>query len=208
MLTVYSAIYGGRDIFHPPKWSGAGVAFVLYTDDPSLRGRPGVIVDMQPKYKPPLMARWHKTHPPDGDSLWIDGIYQLIADPRPLLAGITTDVGLRPHPKHACLYHEAIKCAARKKDKPRRILRQAMRYITDGYPSVKGLWMGGMIYRPASSPREWQDLWWDEIRQGSCRDQISLPYALWKTGATVSELPPLNTILKERPHVIELESIK
>lgn len=190
VLTVYSAIYGGRDKLLAPLFRAKGIRVVCFTDDSSNKA-PGVatVVEDPPCGCPARSARWHKTHPPEGDSLWVDGVFQLVADPRPVLDAVGGAVALTPHPKKRCAYQEAIQCAARGKDKSQLVLRQTLRYMVDGFPCCSPMWQGGVIFRRAGCQRDWQDLWWAEIEAGSYRDQVSLSYVAWKAGIVVSPLP-------------------
>lgn len=93
------------------------------------------------------------------------------------------------------------------------IALQVGRYRDEGLPARFGLWNTRVIVRSASAlcetasgPRdmleELEHLWWSELLSGSCRDQIALPYAVWKCGATVKSLRESEWITME-PHVGE-----
>lgn len=190
MLTIYTAIFGRRDQLYPPLFRHPEIQYVCYTNNKRnvAKGVETILVDPEL----PCLSRsskWYKTHPPEGDSLWIDGVFQVVADPRPVLDRIPGDVAIRPHAKKTCLYIEAIQCAARESDTPAIILRQVLRYHKDGMPQGFGMWEGGAIFRRGSCDRTWQERWWYELRHGSCRDQISLPYVVWRLGVEITPLP-------------------
>lgn len=65
------------------------------------------------------------------------------------------------------------------------ILRQAASYLAQELPENFGLWEGGVVLRRADCSPDWQEQWWTEIENGSCRDQISLAFVLWKSGLSV-----------------------
>lgn len=180
MLTIYTAIYGGCDPLHQPLFHADDIRYVCYTDSKWNRADGVKTIVGRPHSCPIRASRWHKTHPPKGDSIWIDGSYQVIGDPRPFFSAMSHSLALIRHSDRGCAYQEAIQVAARVKDDPPIILRQAMRYTADGMPPGFGLWQGGLILRRADCSSEWQDGWWDEIERGSHRDQISLAYSLWK----------------------------
>lgn len=191
MLTVYTAIYGGRDRLKPPLFTHPEVRHLCFTDDPGNK-TDGVETVVAPATSgsPALAAKFHKLHPPAENSLWIDGSYQLIGDPRPVFDRVS-HVGLGRHGERSCAFSEAAVCARHRLDDRSVIARQMERYRQLGFPSDWGLWEGGLIFRRGGleSVQKWQSLWWSEIRSGSRRDQLSLPYSLWKTGLPVLNLP-------------------
>lgn len=200
MITIYTAIYGGRDRLHPPLFTHKSIRYLCFTDDPS-NTAPSVETVIDRPHKHPARAnRWHKTHPLEGTTIYVDGSYQLISDPRPFIESIDGPVGLVKHNRHTCAYQEAIQIAARKKDDPQVILRQMMRYDRWGFPPGFGLWEGGLIYRHKTAKTDWQDLWWKEIDNGSYRDQISLAYSLWQTRHPFQGLESRPACLKLHDH--------
>lgn len=93
------------------------------------------------------------------------------------------DFALFKHPQRDCLFDEAEVCISNNLDKEKVIRKQIDRYEKEGMPRHFGLWAGGVIYRRRKDDvyqvmREWAK----EIEMGSIRDQISLPYVLWKLG--------------------------
>lgn len=211
MLTIYTAIFGKRDRLKPPLFLHPDIHYVCYTNNPKNQEKGVETIIVDPKLRClSRSSKWYKMHPPEGDSLWIDGAFQVLSDPRPVLDTIPGDVALRPHSTKNCLYLEAIQCAARQSDLPRVILRQAMQYYKDGMPQGFGMWEGGVIFRRKDCARNWQERWWFELLAGSCRDQISLPYVVWKLGVQITPLPWLVDagVLKHHEHSDKLNKIK
>jgi hypothetical protein len=207
MLTVYSAIYAGRDTFHKPVFRSPDIRYVLYTDHKFKCDGVEVITDNLINC-PARASRYWKTHPPKGDSIWIDGSFQVVSDPLPWFNSITKPCGLIRHEKRTDAFKEAIQVAARNKDRPMTILRQMMKYTAEGMPCDFGLWEGGVIGRKAGCPRDWQNAWWEEIQTESTRDQLSLAYIIWKFRPKFQELTSRPTFVKMYDHAREVRVSK
>ena len=93
-----------------------------------------------------------------------------------------SDMALFIHPWRTCVYAEIDECVLRKKitasegEKARSMLQLA------GFPRDYGLWACGMIARRTRSNalQNWIAPLWNELTQQLPRDQIWLPYVLWK----------------------------
>ncbi len=105
------------------------------------------------------------------------------------LCGMTTTGNLN---RRSCVYDEAkfIKWAGdnhpRKsyKDNINIILSQMEKYQKEGYPPNNGLARTSMIFRKHNDPQiiKTMELWWEEMKYGSRRDQLSFNYSAWKNG--------------------------
>jgi hypothetical protein len=138
-----------------------------------------------------ITARWHKIMEhvlfAEADAtLWHDGSHHLLVNP-----WVVVDQGLSDqtffatfrHPDRNCIYEEAEVCIARGKDSPERIWCQVERYKSRGYPSGSGLYETAcVVRRRCEEVSRLNECWLQELHWGSCRDQVSLPYAIWKVG--------------------------
>jgi len=138
---------------------------------------------------PRRMARWHKAMShrlfPDADiTFWHDGTHQLKVNPWE----IADDVDLHEHviatfrhPTRSCVYEEIQACLALGNDLPERLRAQESRYRCHGYPQGNGLFETACVVRKTCRVMTTlNENWWQEIKSGSCRDQVSLPYVMWK----------------------------
>jgi len=140
-------------------------------------------------------------------SIWMDGDLKITGDLDLLtqehlkeknlalldhsLCGMTTTGNLN---RRSCVYDEArfIKWAGdnhpRKsyKDNINTILSQMEKYQKEGYPSNNGLARTSVIFRKHNDPQviKTMERWWEEMKYGSRRDQLSFNYSAWK-----NELP-------------------
>ena len=200
MNVIYTAISGDYDRLrpHPPV---KGCQFIAFVDEPEKHANEGWEVrKLIPCHSDPsrnskrykILA--HEMFPEAKHSLWVDGNiaiqkeFSLNRMIRKYLA--EHDMALYRHRKKDCAYREARTCGHCNFDNPSIIEKQMARYHSEGYPAHYGLTENGVILRrhtPAIVLLE--NRWWKEICKGSRRDQLSLPYVMWKTRVTYSPLP-------------------
>jgi hypothetical protein len=195
--TVYSAVAGGYDKIRLPR-KGIAERFVLFTDDTQrvpgweVRSFGTVLADPVRTAKAPKVL----SHRYAGDrdwSIWIDGNIELIAPAQSLVAEVERagcSIGVFRHPERYCAFDEGAICIERGKDVPERITGQLTRYESEGFPRQFGLAECNVIVRRHNDPavKRAMELWWEEIENGSKRDQLSFNYALWRAGLPYHEL--------------------
>ena len=101
--------------------------------------------------------------------------------------------------RRSCIYQEAdfIKWLgdnhARKKYKDNMdvVFNQMDKYKEDGYPKNNGLARTTIIFRRHNEPDVIASMnkWWEEFFYNSRRDQLSFPYAVWKTDLKFKYMP-------------------
>lgn len=77
-----------------------------------------------------------------------------------------------------------------------------MRYYKEGFPQEYGLLECGIIVTDLHNDKAKTiyDEWWNEfMREQSGRDQLSIPYVLWKKGISPSEIGTLGNNLYFEP---------
>lgn len=200
---LYTAHIGNYDIIEPPKYLAINqdVHLILFTTDKNFKSdiwdvryvdRPE---DIDPD--PQRVARYfklqpHKVLPPHDINIWFDSClslkivqYKKFVDENLLNRGL--DMVAYNHPRRVCLYDEADACMSQGLDNGITIKRQMKRYRKEIFPVRFGLYDTGILIR-RNTPEmiKFQDLWFEELRTGSKRDQLSHSYALWKTGIRIS----------------------
>ena len=111
---------------------------------------------------------------------WIDANIKVKKAYLELLNVMKDDILLFAHDKRDNILSEAEECIRSGKDKKNILNRQIGRYIAL-YPEIEklGLYQGRIIARKNNSiVSNFNNMWMDEINNGSIRDQISLPVAL------------------------------
>lgn len=162
----------------------------------------------QPEYNssnPTRIARYIKTHPhiyfsEYEYSIWIDA--NILVRGSNLLNAVNKcinhDIAMMCNPHHArnCIYEELQACLARSKDDPSLMEEQVARYQEEGMPHSYGMFETGIFIRKHNQQmvREFNEAWWQEIDQGSIRDQLSITYVLWKKGIECKPIPGMKDI--------------
>lgn len=124
-------------------------------------------------------------------TLWIDAsVLPLFDDINFLIDKYlkTADLALFKHPWRNSIKEEADECIKLGLDSPEKIQRQVKKYQNEGYPD-SSLYAGTIILRRMSTQTtKFNEIWWKEIKRHSKRDQLSLPYAIWKANIKVNIL--------------------
>lgn len=69
---------------------------------------------------------------------------------------------------------------------------QMDRYRSQGVPESGGMYLGGIhLRRNTPAMLEFEQLWWNEVKNGSHRDQLSLPVAIARSNIKVIAMEPL-----------------
>jgi hypothetical protein len=125
-------------------------------------------------------------------SIYLDGNIEIIGGLKDLIknALAVNDIAMYEHPFRDCIYQEADECSAIGYDWFWRFKRQMNEYKKNGYPFKAGLFECNVIIRRHNN-KEIQRLmnsWWDEYQCGVKRDQISLPFLVWRLGVCIMNL--------------------
>ena len=187
---VYTAIYGGKDVLIENQYRIPNADYILFTDNKEIKSKLWKIIHIPPEMECNVRnARRFKILPHMWlsnyeYSIWVDGNIKILKDLNPLV-----DSGTRwmvfGHGRY-CIYDEADACIQFKKDNPNVIRSHVKKYINSGYPKNNGLWSTGVLIRKHNNADiiKMNEMWWEEIKNGSRRDQISAPYVAWKCGLT------------------------
>ena len=127
-------------------------------------------------------------------AIYIDGNVQIFSDISRLY-GIAKNsklgIAMHKHSCRNCIYEEAKICIREGKGNKNGILEQIRKYKTEGFPSKFGLLEATIIVIDLKNKKakEILETWWSEFcNTNSKRDQLSLPYVIWKLGYNISDL--------------------
>lgn len=193
-MILYTAIMGRPDVLNEPIVEIPDAEALCYTDlAPSTirhnRGRTAYDFRWaKPPYDEPRVRQrnvkifWPPVLLRDGFSMYMDSTICLTAPPETFLDLLgDADMLLIPHPLRDCAYVEGAVVSGLKMDDDEWILPQLDRYRAEGFPEHWGLYCGSVILRRHNDRvRAFSKAWFDEVVAGSFRDQLSLPYILWK----------------------------
>ena len=200
-IAIYTAIFGGYDQLPDPTFIPENADFYCFTDS-KIKSDVWNIINTPAIYHDPTRnARKckilpHRWFPEYEYSIWVDGNIVVRADINELIVDYLEDVNLAVHDHNQnildprnCVYQEAqtIFYFGEKngnyKDDPQTITDQMNRYIAESYPSNNSLAVTMQVLRRHHQPDciKAMERWWQEIKHGSKRDQLSFNYSLWKT---------------------------
>jgi len=207
-VIVYTAITGSYETLRNPDVIDPKITYACFTDTPiwsnitnstvwKICKTPRSTLDTTRK------ARQIKTQPHvflDNNafdySVWIDGNVNITGDIFKLIEslGDFQFAGFKHYIRN-CLYSEAETCIVENKDDPQIITAQTTQYKNEGFPADNGLLETNVLIRKHNDPEinHLMDLWWEQIRTHSKRDQLSLTYACWKQGITPTLMGEQNT---------------
>jgi hypothetical protein len=197
-LVVYTALFGDYDNLTDPQNSFEGCDFICFTDQKNINSPIWKIVHVESKHlSNSLMNRQFKLLPhkyfSDYEySLYIDANILIKNNPNDLLMKYLT-INRFAAPKHLtrdCIYSEAKECIALNRMTFKSAVAQMKKYKRAGMPESFGLTENGIMFRRHNAPKMimlTQD-WWNELTHENQRDQLSLPYMLWKHGEPIQHM--------------------
>ncbi len=203
---VYTAIYGDYDYLSALPQQTVDCDYYCFTDDPLLQvegcqticnpGIPGAHPRLKAKFfkimnhllfaPPQKWWQWEKSEQPQYDfTIWIDGGIKVKSGRfvEEILAYLDQyGMAMFIHPERQCIYDELEVCLKLPKYLNCPLREQAEHYRRQNYPKRNGLMASGIIARDMRNeqlPRIDEE-WWAENVNWSYKDQLSLPYVLWK----------------------------
>jgi hypothetical protein len=197
-IVVYTAISNNYDeLKENSNFEKNGLDFVAFLDDP-IESETWEFRQINSSFEDQNRnAKIHKVlshlYFPDKEySLWMDGSFSIknIFSVEELIKTYLKDCDLAvfKHPRRNCVYEEAKTCIEKKLDDPIVILNQIEKYMEEGYSYLSGgLQECGIILRRHTDQiKEFNENWWEEIKNGSKRDQISFPYVVKKMNLKIN----------------------
>lgn len=202
-IIIYTANIGNYDDYYNIYVKEKDVDYYYFTDnaDAELCGWNKIVVEKQHEDNT-KSARYYKCNPhlvlPKHDvSIWVDARFGLKTKHihKFLDRNINkkTQVSCYYHNRHGdqggCSYIEGFVIGSKGIDDEKVVLKQLDKYTKEGFPRKYGLFATGVIVRRNTKEvNKFNETWWNEIKNGSKRDQISQMYSAWKTGVTISPL--------------------
>jgi len=197
-VVIYTCVAGNYDALLSPIYRADYITYVLFSNNESLRGTEGWEFRPFPEEVTRLGAntlasRYLKSHPHDlfaGDfdaSVYVDGNVQPVSDLSYYVDLVDPQVGITMH-RHRVrdsIADEATACKALGKGNAEAVDAEVARYVAEGFPLDYGLLETNIIATDLHSDTAHEVLaaWWDAMDQAKGgRDQISLPYVLWRCG--------------------------
>ena len=200
-IIVYSAVTSSYDMVFKPKVCTENVQYILFSDQPGkIRGWNVLPITNVVNEGGSLTNRWYKFFPhevfKDAEySVYMDGNIRIIGDLSPLIHEFKESraaLGVFKHLERTNIFQEADACLELGKfddqDKER-VKYQLKMYSESGVPPDLPLTDNGIIFRWHKHPKlsAVMSSWWEQLKDFSKRDQISLPYVVWKDDLPVKK---------------------
>ena len=204
-VALITAIYDDYDRL---RWNGHHLAFddaVLVTDSkysgPVAPGIRHIVLD-RPWLDGRMAAKLPRMRPDlftgCDTSIWLDGAMEILDPSIAELANLVTEdepLAGWIHPARSGYEEEAGHCMidAGAREKYRYdMVAQAYEYLQRGVPHGWGLWETGfMVRRHTPVTLAYGELWHQECLEWGVQDQVSQPFALWRTGLRPQQIEPL-----------------
>jgi hypothetical protein len=184
---IYTVITGGYDTLKPaPHFKGWDT--VAITDTFHDENEWDIVVQIPKSENPLLQSRYFKimSHDllRDYDLVcYIDGNQRLINPPPSVPTWFS-------HPRRNNIFDEAQAIINLKRFDDQTVLDQIVHYEQTGYKD-RGLYMNGFFVREHNDEiNELHNVWYQETTKYTHRDQLSLPYAIHKTGIYPTNIRP------------------
>lgn len=192
-VVVYTCIVNGYDDLEEPGYINPAIDYVIFTDmevrqDSIWKKRDISDYEQLKNRKPVEINRYVKLHPQEffaeyDVSIYIDGTIMLLADMMPVALNLGKKYfGVHRHAFRDCIYMEAEGVIYSKRADSGITRKQMKEYHENGYPEHAGLYENTILVRRHNQADciRLMEAWWDEYMKYPTRDQISLPYVMWK----------------------------
>ena len=209
---VYTCITNNYDKIFEPYFLNTD--YFLFTDnlilDENSIWKKKNIPDKIKKFKGNKINRYCKMHPfelLDGYdfSIYIDGNVQVVSD----ISGLCDiakeskcGIAMHQHPNRNCTNIEAKACEICHRGNIEKIHKQMMKYRKEKFPEKFGFCEATIIVCDLKNPvaKKIMSDWYDEFcKSESERDQLALPYVIWKNGYNMSDIGNLGNNLLFNP---------
>ena len=211
-IVVYTCVTGGYDKIIEPNFDFDNIDYILFSDKNvkvekwDVRQIPkgckmsnNVMTNRFIKMNPHLLFSGSKYD----YSIYVDGNIKIVSDLTPMTTNLGK-LGLAFH-RHALrddISKEVKSCIWQKKGNRKALLKQAKEYKKDGFPKDFGMLECNVIVADLKSHNSEAIMnnWWYEFNEsGSMRDQIALPYVIWKMGYKIEDLGNLGYNIYRNP---------
>lgn len=189
MIAVYTALFGQYDNVQPALWPNS----YLFTDQ-DIKPDGWQVVNVYPLEDDRYASRYYFSQScrvlPQAEYTIMHGANaQLKVEPGSLIKYLgDNDLACCAHPR-GNVYDEAKAVIKMRKDKRETVEAQMERYRQEGF---KGNNLSALILVVRyNSPalQEFETILWNEIQDGSYRDQLAFDYCRWKMKFSISRLP-------------------
>lgn len=192
---IYTVNLGDYDNTSPVRYPSKGYDYLLFTDNPKtdIPGWTTKVVTLEEdivRQSRDIKLQIHKHVKGYNQYIYIDGnltIRKSLSDyaERYFHGGLL----LHTHRTRDCLFEEAKTVIKLGVDDRQTVVDQMRRYSMEGMIRRYGLFQNAFLVRD-NSVNGFCEKWFEEVKGGSYRDQLSLPYCIWKHKPQISVMHP------------------
>lgn len=132
---------------------------------------------------------------PDYDYyFWVDPTHDVLVNPVTIINDYLKDseIAVFKHRERNCIFNEATTILQANKENKNLMIEQMNFYADNNMPKQFGLFeLPAFVRKNSQNMTKLCLCWWEQICKFSARDQLSLPFVLWKFGITPSIMPGL-----------------
>lgn len=210
-IAIYTCIVGDYDKIHEPSYVNENIDYYIFTDQDVPENSAWTKIDITSlheygKLTPIVLNRMIKISPhhflPDYDyTVYVDGNIKIIADLMPIVCNMgDAIIGMHTHAIRDCIFLEKNGIMLLKKADLNLMRMQLESYKEDGFPAHFGLFQNSILIRKnCDQCRRLMDMWWREYQKYPTRDQLSLPYVMWKSGIDIASIKILGKNVLKNP---------
>lgn len=207
-IVVYTCITGNYDNAIKPLYKNDNVDYIIYTNNDKLQHegwqKQEIGNDILKLNNNLLINRYIKMHPFElfsksyDYSIYIDGNVRSVSDLSQFINYINSKTGLALHRHQVrnCIYMEEKACELYGKGNKEKLRSQVEKYKKEGFPENYGMLECNVIVTDLKNDNALKifKCWWNEfLNSDSRRDQLSLPYILWKNKIEIKDIGNLGT---------------
>lgn len=199
-IAIYTCIFGNYDKIYEPKFIPDNCDFYIITDqhvpadscykvinpnDYDISGLDSIKCNRYFKMNPQVIFPNYEY------SIYVDGNIEVYSDLTELINKIPeSGIGFYAHSKRNCIYKEYEVCKILGKGDANKIIKQINEYKKEGFPEEFGMVEANVIARKHNSDtcKKIMESWWEQYCIWGGRDQISLPYVIWKNSMKMEEI--------------------
>ena len=222
-IAVYTAVFSSYDDLLEPKFLPDNCDFFLFSDSVTIpegsawkaRELPDSVQKKIQHFSPVEKNRYLKMHPdllfPEYNySLYLDGNLLLYTDPTEYINRLSKyGVSFYTHYRRHCVYEELQAVSAKHRMTEKQV-QEVKRFLLDvGMPEKYGLLECPVIARRHHQPecKKLMAEWWELFRRFPYRDQVLLPYVLFKNGIRTEELGLLGSHVWNAPGIRSIKHV-
>jgi len=213
-IVVYTCVTGNYDNLQEPYIESSNIDYIAFCDnDDNYNGlwkKQPIPLKIKELNNNILINRYIKFNSYElfedkyDYSIYIDGNIIVMSDLTELIHGINPKTGLAIHRHRArnCIYNEIEVCKIVKKGNYKKLKAQTDRYMNEGFPKKFGLYECNVIVSDLKNKEGEKILnnWWEEFKTSEAyRDQIALPYVVWKSGFDFEDIGSLGNNVYKNP---------